>query len=131
MKRAEVQGLFALAGIPMLKLWQLPNQYFPPRETETDEQILQDAVYRFRSPWWLVRIEQGCIVIGWRKRVISIDWSDTDLRCVVTADEVTKDEHMVHAYSIEKTLEYMRALAAAIFKRNAERAADALTTEAK
>ncbi len=111
MKQVEVAGLFALAGVPVLNMWRLPNQYLPPSDEEDDRHILQEAVYRHRRPWWLVKTKFGLVEIGWRKRVIQIDWSDTALRVIVTTDDVTREENYVHAYSVEKALEYLRAWA--------------------
>ncbi len=56
------------------------------------------------------------VQIGWRKRVINIDWTDTPIRKVLTEDDVTKSESMVHAYSTMKALEYLTAFGAEIDK---------------
>ncbi len=98
----EVKALFTLAGIPMLAHWKLVNGYWPdaPDYYET----------KAKSPWWLVKTPRGMIRIGWRKRVIEIDWSDTDIRKIVTADDLTKDQESVHAYSLLKAGEYLAAL---------------------
>jgi len=60
-------------------------------------------------PWWLVKTHLGLIEIGWRKRVISINWSDTKVKTIVTTDNVTKDENGVHAYSVEDAVKYLKA----------------------
>lgn len=73
------------------KIYRLVNGYDPERE---------DA-------WWLVKTQCGFIEIGWRKRVINIDWSDTPLRLVITTDDVTKEDAMVHAWSVPKVIEYL------------------------
>ena len=101
MKQEQVKGLFALAGIDVLRMWELPNQYWPDAYVEE----------RKNSPWWLVKTPKGLIEIGWRKRVISIDWSDTDIRREVTEEDTTKSETMVHAWGNEKALTYLTALA--------------------
>ncbi len=111
MKKTEVESLFHLAGIPVLRMWELPNQYFPYREGETEETTLREAVYRATRPWWLVKTAKGMIEIGPRKRVISIDWSDCGVQAEVTKDEVTKDPTMVHAYSLIDAAKYLTALA--------------------
>lgn len=49
------------------------------------------------------------IRLGWRKRVLEIDWSDTPVRGEVTSDEVTKADMMVHAWSYEKAIGYLGA----------------------
>lgn len=96
-------SIFTLAGIKVLNYWELPNEYWPSSAT-------YDEV-RKNSPWWLVKTTKGLIKIGWRKKVINIDWSDTGINVVVTEDEVTKDEQMVHAYSVDKAVTYLKSLA--------------------
>ncbi|HXC05521.1 MAG TPA: hypothetical protein VNZ86_12255 [Bacteroidia bacterium] len=67
-------------------------------------------------PWFRVTTKVGVIVIGWRKRVISIDWSATFPYGTKTADElfpdedVTKDTRGIHAWSIEKAKQYIDAI---------------------
>lgn len=93
------EAVFTLAGIKILGHWELTNQYYP--------RSYVDAV--LSNPWWLVMTEMGLIEIGWRKRVININWQHTPVRRVITEDNVTKDSSMVHAYSIEKALEYLKS----------------------
>ncbi len=71
-------------------------------------------------PWWFVKTEFGYIEIGWRKRVMSIDWEDCGLRHIVTADDVTKGETYVHAYSSDDAVKYLRELG--MFMKSAEAA---------
>ncbi len=67
--------------------------------------------YYLHSPWLLVTTRIGRIKIGWRKRVISIDWSDSTL--IKTANElfpnedVTKDDQLIHAWGYGKAKEYL------------------------
>jgi hypothetical protein len=110
MKYESVAAIFGVAGIKILNAWELPNKYFPYREGEDAKTTQDNAVYRATKPWWLVKTHIGMIMIGWRKRVISIDWSGTGIRTTVTTDEVTKDENGVHAYSTLKAAEYLTAL---------------------
>ncbi|MCA8938234.1 MAG: hypothetical protein KDB07_00370 [Planctomycetes bacterium] len=49
--------------------------------------------------------------IGWRKRVVEIDWSDTPVRRLVGKDDVTKTETLIHAWSVGKVVEYLSELA--------------------
>lgn len=101
LKREEVLSIFIAAGIPVLNMKPLPNgySYQPP-----------DPRYRTTypdPPWWFVKTPVGWIEIGWRKRVISINWEDTPIRHIVTAKEVTKDEQSVHAWSILEAIEFL------------------------
>lgn len=96
----EARALFTLAGFAVSKIWRLENGYWP------DSYI----ALRIANPWWLVKTEIGLIAIGWRKRVLSIDWSETNVRAIVTEDDATKGDDRVHAYSTAKALEYLSAL---------------------
>lgn len=93
----ELRGLFAMAKIPILgEPIPIPNKYWGKSPD--------------LHPWWLVKTSRGYVELGWRKRVLSIDWKDTDVRVVVTADDVTKDQERVHAYSTAKAVEYLTVL---------------------
>jgi len=65
-------------------------------------------------PWFIVTTRVGRFKIGWRKRVILIDWSDcpgTGLSIDLFANEdVTKGERMIHAWSYGKAREYIQAV---------------------
>lgn len=63
-----------------------------------------------------VKTPAGLIVIGWRKRVINIDWHDTPIRKIITEDPNTKSETMVHAWNNQEALKYLTALAEEINK---------------
>jgi hypothetical protein len=71
------------------------------------------------SPWYLVTTKKGVIKIGWRKRVIVIDWSDSDI--VPKAEELfgselvdnykpTMSGKMIHAWGYDKANEYIHKL---------------------
>lgn len=98
----KFKALFMLAGFTVKNTHELTNRYWPDND--------HYAELRRNNPWLLVLTTDGPIVIGWRKRVISISWHDCDVRGYVTEDEVTKDEEMVHAYSYVKALEYLTEL---------------------
>jgi hypothetical protein len=96
-------GILTLAGFTVTKMWELMNQYWP-------RTYLEDVV---QNPWWLVRtkeISSGLVMIGRRKSVFHLDWSDTAIRFIVTADDVTKSDTYVHAWTIAKAVEYMANL---------------------
>lgn len=89
-----------LAGFVVRKSWELANGYWPDHPDYDD----------VREPWWLFLTDLGLIRIGWRKRVIAIDWEACEVRGIVTDDDVTKDATSVHAWKVEKAVEYLRAL---------------------
>lgn len=110
MKAKEVDGLFALAGIAVLQKWRLQNRYYG----DCDE-VHADHVQRVvNTPWWLLLTPAGLIEIGWRKRVISINWRFTPVRVLVTQDDVTKGEDHVHAWGMADALKYLTELARGI-----------------
>ena len=67
-------------------------------------------------PWFIVTTKIGRIKIGWRKRVIHIDWSDT----IISGDgetlfpeeskKTTVGDKYIHAWSYEKAKEYIDIL---------------------
>jgi hypothetical protein len=95
----RLKAIFALAGIPIFgEPLKLQNAYHQGH----------DKVYY--HPWWFVKTPYGWIEIGWRKRVISIDWQHTNIRGIVTTDDLTKGDDYVHAYSEAKAIEYLTEL---------------------
>jgi hypothetical protein len=62
-------------------------------------------------PWFIVTTEIGRFTIGWRKRVISIDWSQTvgtkTAEELFADEDVTKGEKSIHAWSVEKAKSYI------------------------
>ncbi|KKN08303.1 hypothetical protein LCGC14_1058150 [marine sediment metagenome] len=114
MNEDKMKAIFLLAGLDIESHYELANEYWPD--------CAEYADVRRASPWWLVKTQYGLIKIGWRKRVINIDWSDTEYRSgvskfadgsdidVLTKDDVTKAESMVHAYGYAKAVQYLSAL---------------------
>jgi hypothetical protein len=97
----EAKSLFTVAGFHVGRTWELTNKYWQKNDV--------------RGPWWLVQTEIGPVCIGWRKRVIEIDWdgcvfAHQPVQGIVTEDNVTKGETYVHAYSMVKAAEYLAAL---------------------
>jgi len=62
-------------------------------------------------PWFVVTTSIGRFKIGWRKRVISIDWFETigtdTADNLFTDENVTKYKKTIHAWSIEKAKQYV------------------------
>jgi hypothetical protein len=101
MKHEEVMALLTLAKIDHDGVHKTPNLYWPDHPNYDD--------MREKYPWWVVHVKGGGnITIGWRKRVICIDWSMTNRRGLITEDDVTKDDTHVHAWTLDKALEYLR-----------------------
>jgi hypothetical protein len=106
MDRQKLDALLLLSGIKPVAVHEVANKYWP--DDQHHAQIRRD------NPWWLVLTKAGPVVIGWRKRVISIDWTDTQTRTIVTVDEVTKNECHVHACNYGDAVKYLAHLAPAL-----------------
>jgi hypothetical protein len=98
--REETTSILTLAGLRPERMWELANGYWPDAPTYDD----------VRRPWWLAQTSIGLVRLGWRKRVLEIDWSATGFVATVTTDDVTKCPSMVHAYSQAKAVEYLSHL---------------------
>ena len=64
-------------------------------------------------PWFLITTPIGRIKIGWRKRVISITWDETNrpgAEQLFPSEDVTKFDKTVHAWGVEKAKEYVGVL---------------------
>ena len=65
-------------------------------------------------PWFIVTTTAGRFVIGWRKRVISIDWSETigteTAEAIFANEEVTKGDKSIHAWSVEDAKRYVNTI---------------------
>lgn len=95
MKKQKLEAIFVLAGYEITGLKMLPNGYHPDH---TD------------SPWWEVETDHGCFVIGWRKRVISIDWSAIGPQPPITSDDTTKSPTAIHAWCYGDAVKYLEDL---------------------
>jgi hypothetical protein len=108
-----LKALFLLSGFDLGSIFQIKNEYGP------------DECY---GPWWLVQTKYGLIKIGWRKRVINIEWDDTPYRAgeskfwddrpidneygdyKFTKNNVTQGPTHVHAWGYAKAVEYLQHL---------------------
>lgn len=75
--------------------------------------------YYYRNlPWYAVTTHRGIIEIGWRKRVINIDWERSEIKAY--GGKLFRDEEekttvggsYIHAWSYEKAKEYIDRLLA-------------------
>lgn len=95
----EVNQLKALFKAPIY-VEEIPNEY-------------KSKLYN-PAPWLIVTTVRGRIKIGWGKRAISIDWSDSDIED--WAEELFKDEEVtkfgkgIHAWGYAKAAEFLRKL---------------------
>lgn len=66
------------------------------------------------NPWFIIVTHKGPIVIGWRKRVLSIDWSQSDIKEgaeeLFPNEDVTKYEQLIHAWGYDKAKDYISKL---------------------
>lgn len=97
MTEEQARAIFLLAGISVSNAFQIENGYWPEAYVEA----------RKASPWWLMKTERGLVRIGRRKRVISIDWSNTPVRLEVTEDDTTKGDTYVHAWTNGNAVDYL------------------------
>lgn len=97
-----LRKVFEDAGLIPIYMREIQNQYWSPGTAPHD-------------PWFLVTTFFGIIKIGWRKRVINIDYADTEVADpadkLFPNEDVTKDGCLIHAWSYEKATEYVRLLA--------------------
>ena len=89
------------AEIPHSSMRAIPNEYYSSDPT-------------WFGPWFIVETDLGPLRIGYRKRVINIDWTDTQVNH--NGDILFEDENVttwrtgVHAWGRDKAIEYLRKL---------------------
>jgi hypothetical protein len=131
MKREQAQAMMTVAGFEIDQVWELPNGYSGGSShlascLRDRTMSIETAVYYLETPWWLIKTRFGCIKIGWRKRVINIDWSDTPFRGRVQEDkvsgstDVTWGDSFTHAYGEMDATKYLHTLCGKL--RDLERA---------
>jgi hypothetical protein len=97
--------IFEKAGFKEIRLTETPNQYCPCEKC---------------APWYHVATKFGTFLIGWRKRVINIDWSNViktlkqrkklpkkSIASLFNGENVTKGSDSIHAWGKEKAVEYL------------------------
>ena len=98
----EFRSILERSEIPFGKMVTIPNGYHPN----------PDSTYY--GPWFLVETPKGFIRMGWRKRVISIDWERSTMTAsgeqVVDEPRVTHWKKGVHCWGADKAVEALRKL---------------------
>lgn len=95
-------GLVQQAGIEGA-VAEIPNRYWPSNAG-------YDSV---RTPWLHVTTSVGTIVLGWRKRVLSIEWEGRWTATgaeIVQQPDTTHAEHMCHAWSWDDAEKCLRKI---------------------
>lgn len=113
------------------------NKYKLYEETKTEFSYIASKVFddfnlravknEYRSEsyngcWFIIKTDNGDIKIGWRKRVIQIEWLDNykQFRFNGENEDVTKEfsrkERYIHAWNTEKTIDYLRQAKRTIIK---------------
>ncbi len=97
-ERDEIIGVF---GGREIFVEEIPNGY-------------NSQYYNKHLPWFIVTTNKGRIKIGWRKRVINIDWSDSiikeESKTLFPNEDVTKFDKTIHAWGCDKAKEYIDLL---------------------
>lgn len=97
-EREELLGLF---GDRAIYVEDLPNGYC-------------SSYCCKHLPWFDVTTNKGRIKIGWRKRVIQIDWENStiqeDARTLFPDEDVTRFDKVIHAWGTQKAKEYIDKL---------------------
>jgi hypothetical protein len=76
----------------------------------------------YNGCWFIIKTDNGDIKIGWRKRVIQIEWLDNykKFRFNGENEDVTKEfsskERYIHAWNTEKAINYLRQAKRTIIK---------------
>lgn len=91
------QDIFTDAGFKDITLAETKNQYCSCEHC---------------APWYVVYADKLYFLIGWRKRVISIEIDDSliDLTRLFAAEETTKGTQNIHAWGRKKCVEYLRTI---------------------
>lgn len=96
-EQAYFEKIFKDAGFTRVTLTAIPNQYCPCEHC---------------APWYRVTANGLEFTLGWRKRVISLQSDDRRLnfKKLFPNEEVTKEEHFIHAWGTEMCVEYLKRI---------------------
>ena len=81
-----------------------------------------NSAYCRHFPWFVVTTKVGRFKIGWRKRVIEIDWTQTvgtgSASELFESEDVTKGDRLIHAWSLKKARQYISDIIASSEQSN-------------
>lgn len=114
-EREYFANMFVRAGFVNFTLKEVANQYCGCEQC---------------APWFEASTPIGTILIGWRKRVINIDWGGCFPDRLITGynkrhdsflhlfddEDVTKGAYHIHAWGTEKAIEYLNRMLVAVRK---------------
>lgn len=105
-QKERFEHIFYAAGFTHFTITPTPNQY------RSHSEVVSCSCC---ASWFNVKTPYGTILIGWRKRVINIDWSDTGVSVPgVPGEDVTCGDKYTHAWGEEKALEYLTKIKIAL-----------------
>lgn len=68
----------------------------------------------YSEPWYIFYTSKGPLKVGWRKRVINLDWSGFPVKMsaedLFPGEDVTKGAYYIHAWGFDKLEQYVEAL---------------------
>ena len=98
---AELTDIFKSAGFGAIHVEIIDSQY-----------CSKSCCYKF--PWIIATTNKGRIKLGWRKRVMNLDWSESDIEAIGTElfkdENTTTGEKYIHCWSKDKAIEYLKKL---------------------
>lgn len=99
---------FRRAGFVEYSFVEIKNEYCPPHLDGSECSICSQL------PWLFVHTGLGTFKVGWRKRVISLEWSNTivnrSAESLFPAENTTRWETGIHAWGYNKLEEYLTIL---------------------
>ena|SRR5215216_2764781 len=110
MTRQEIEAAFLLAGVTLYAAVPKQNPY--------------PGMHKWRGPIWDCHTPLGLLVVGYRKRVISIDWAQIgEFNAMIEpqpqggytrwlhADDVDQGKTYIHSYSLPNVARYLQIFA--------------------
>ena len=109
-RKMEFQTAFIEADLGPIFMEEIPNGYWGV-----------DSPYSVGDPWYTVTTRLGHFKVGWRKRVIHLDWEKTLLKDAkgrpIHADKLFPDENVtrfetgIHCWGLASLVSYLKTIA--------------------